>query len=282
MWLRIARRYRIGVLEDHLLRYRRGHGSHPSVITTSARSPPACFRSSTQSSRARAHRCDTGSRRGVRGTSERRRRAAGRQPLHPRRSRGGTRRAPRGALQALAASCAIQRGRMIALALAVRVLTRLPRSTRVARLFERRWHHLRTPGEPTDVRCRWGHLRTACRSRDRRQDARPPDPPGARRAGLWQSAHDRVCLGHRRLVIVDPSPDANQPFVSGDGNFVAVFNGEIYTFLFLRRELERAGVSFGPAPTPRSSSRRTRPGEPNVSIGSRGCLPSRSGTERES
>ena len=43
-------------------------------------------------------------------------------------------------LRALAASRAIQRGRMIALALGLRLLTRLPRSTGVAGLFERRWH----------------------------------------------------------------------------------------------------------------------------------------------
>ena len=62
-------------------------------------------------------------------------------------------------------------------------------------------------------------------------------------AGLRQSADDRVRLGHRRLVIVDPSPDANQPFVSGDGNLWPSSTVRSTT-RSLRRELERAGVSF--------------------------------------
>jgi asparagine synthase (glutamine-hydrolysing) len=67
---------------------------------------------------------------------------------------------------------------------------------------------------------------------------------GPDHGGLWRSDDQRVCLGHRRLVIVDPSPASNQPFVSADGNLVIVFNGEIYNFRDVRRELEREGVSF--------------------------------------
>jgi asparagine synthase (glutamine-hydrolysing) len=63
-------------------------------------------------------------------------------------------------------------------------------------------------------------------------------------AGIWQSVDRRICLGHRRLVIVDPSPEANQPFVANAGGLVAVYNGEIYNFVSLRRELEGLGVPF--------------------------------------
>src|SRR5829696_1138804 len=63
-------------------------------------------------------------------------------------------------------------------------------------------------------------------------------------AGLWSSADLRVCLGFRRLAIIDPSPDADQPFLSEDGRFAIVLNGEIYNFRSLRSELETKGVQF--------------------------------------
>lgn len=51
-------------------------------------------------------------------------------------------------------------------------------------------------------------------------------------------------LGHDRLSIIDLSPSANQPMFSADGKVAVVFNGEIYNFLDLRRELEAAGYIF--------------------------------------
>lgn len=63
-------------------------------------------------------------------------------------------------------------------------------------------------------------------------------------AGIWSSPDGRVCLGHRRLSIVDLSPEANQPFVSRDGRFVVTFNGEIYNFRELRKDLEVEGIHF--------------------------------------
>lgn len=63
-------------------------------------------------------------------------------------------------------------------------------------------------------------------------------------AGLWSSPDGRVCLGHRRLSIVDLSADADGPFVSTDGRFVVTFNGEIYNFRALRGQLAAEGVVF--------------------------------------
>ena len=63
-------------------------------------------------------------------------------------------------------------------------------------------------------------------------------------AGLWSSPDGRVCLGHRRLTIIDPSPEANQPFVTEEGRLTIVLNGEIYNFRALGRELENEGVLF--------------------------------------
>jgi asparagine synthase (glutamine-hydrolysing) len=67
---------------------------------------------------------------------------------------------------------------------------------------------------------------------------------GPDHAASWLSAERLVGLGHRRLAVIDPLPEANQPFVSHDGRFVLVFNGELYNYRELRRALERDGVRF--------------------------------------
>ncbi len=46
-----------------------------------------------------------------------------------------------------------------------------------------------------------------------------------------------IALGHNRLSIIDLSDTANQPFYSQDKNQVLVFNGEIYNYLELKKEL---------------------------------------------
>lgn len=51
-------------------------------------------------------------------------------------------------------------------------------------------------------------------------------------------------LGHRRLSIIDLSASANQPMRDGSGRYLIVFNGEIYNFAELRRELEAKGHGF--------------------------------------
>jgi len=56
--------------------------------------------------------------------------------------------------------------------------------------------------------------------------------------------HDRVLLGHRRLSIVDTSKAGHQPFPNRDGSVQVVFNGEIYNFRELRKDLEAAGRAF--------------------------------------
>lgn len=54
----------------------------------------------------------------------------------------------------------------------------------------------------------------------------------------------RGALVHTRLSIIDLSEEANQPFVSDCGNYMIVFNGEIFNYLELREELEELGESF--------------------------------------
>lgn len=52
-----------------------------------------------------------------------------------------------------------------------------------------------------------------------------------------------VALGHARLAIIDIAGGA-QPMFSPDNSLAVVFNGEIYNFLELRRELEQSGCVF--------------------------------------
>jgi len=53
-----------------------------------------------------------------------------------------------------------------------------------------------------------------------------------------------IGLAHRRLSIIDLSPDGNQPMFSRDGRYVIVFNGEIYNFQALREKLVKSGTMF--------------------------------------
>lgn len=63
-------------------------------------------------------------------------------------------------------------------------------------------------------------------------------------SGSWFSTDHSVGLGHRRLAIIDPTEGAAQPMASMDGRYVMVYNGEVYNFLELKRELAAAGRAF--------------------------------------
>ena len=63
-------------------------------------------------------------------------------------------------------------------------------------------------------------------------------------AGAWLDAETGVALGHRRLSILDLSALGHQPMRSDDGRYLIVFNGEIYNFAELRRDLEARGQAF--------------------------------------
>ncbi len=74
-----------------------------------------------------------------------------------------------------------------------------------------------------------------------RDAMRPRGPDGA---GLWVSADGRAALAHRRLSIIDLSEAGAQPMATPDGSLRVVFNGEIYNYRELRRELEGQGHQF--------------------------------------
>src|SRR5262245_12759685 len=52
-----------------------------------------------------------------------------------------------------------------------------------------------------------------------------------------------VALGHRRLAIID-LVSGQQPMSNADGSVTVVFNGEIYNFRELRKQLEARGLRF--------------------------------------
>lgn len=54
--------------------------------------------------------------------------------------------------------------------------------------------------------------------------------------------HPQVCLGHNRLSIIDLEKESNQPFVKNKN--AIVFNGEIYNYAILKKELEKKAIYF--------------------------------------
>ena len=72
-------------------------------------------------------------------------------------------------------------------------------------------------------------------------------------SGLWRSPSldlagggpsSACALGHARLSIIDLSDAAAQPMTTGDGRYRLVYNGEVYNFAEIRRELETLGETF--------------------------------------
>jgi asparagine synthase (glutamine-hydrolysing) len=60
--------------------------------------------------------------------------------------------------------------------------------------------------------------------------------------GYWTNSF--IGFGHRRLAIIDLSPLGHQPMKNNDETMVITFNGEIYNFHALRKELQAKGHTF--------------------------------------
>jgi asparagine synthase (glutamine-hydrolysing) len=60
----------------------------------------------------------------------------------------------------------------------------------------------------------------------------------------WSDAESGIWLGHRRLAIVDLSPNGAQPMLSHTGRYVLAYNGEVYNKDALRAEAEAKGIAF--------------------------------------
>jgi len=63
-------------------------------------------------------------------------------------------------------------------------------------------------------------------------------------SGTWVDSEVGLAFGHRRLSIIDVSDAGHQPMISEDGRYVITYNGEIYNFRELRRQLEKLGYQF--------------------------------------
>jgi glycosyltransferase involved in cell wall biosynthesis len=147
MWLRIARRYPLGVVDEHLLLYRRGHGSSSEryhrlrtdeerFFTILDLELAAHGRAVAAESALRAYEAHR--------AQDTLMRAVNHYILGNRaEALGALRAAP---LRTIARGRQIQRGRMLALAMGLQLVLRTPRLPAVASLFERRWH-----GSPTSA-----------------------------------------------------------------------------------------------------------------------------------
>ena len=74
--------------------------------------------------------------------------------------------------------------------------------------------------------------------RDRLRHRGPDDQ------GVFLDQSGLAALAHARLSILDLTPNGHQPMFSADERYVIVFNGEIYNFSALRREIEAKGHVF--------------------------------------
>src|SRR5579864_7843714 len=79
---------------------------------------------------------------------------------------------------------------------------------------------------------------SVCRMTDQLTHRGPDD------TGIWVDRGTGIALGQRRLSILDLSRDGHQPMHSESGRYVIVFNGEVYNFGDLRKELDGKGHTF--------------------------------------
>lgn len=61
--------------------------------------------------------------------------------------------------------------------------------------------------------------------------------------GSWENKAGNVKLGHRRLAIIDTDSRSNQPMLFND-RYAIVFNGEIFNYIEIKKELEKKGIRF--------------------------------------
>ena len=62
--------------------------------------------------------------------------------------------------------------------------------------------------------------------------------------GIYVDEKHSLVLGHRRLSLIDLSPGGHQPMAYANERFYIIYNGELYNYIELKEELEKAGCSF--------------------------------------
>jgi asparagine synthase (glutamine-hydrolysing) len=80
-------------------------------------------------------------------------------------------------------------------------------------------------------------LRSICAAMTETLRHRGPDA-----GDVWVEAESGVALGQRRLAIIDLSPGGAQPMLSADRRYAITFNGEIYNYREMRRDLAAGGI----------------------------------------
>jgi len=63
-------------------------------------------------------------------------------------------------------------------------------------------------------------------------------------SGIWTDPDSGIALGHARLAILDLSPKGHQPMQSQNGKYIITYNGEIYNYKELTKELQQFGAHF--------------------------------------
>src|SRR5512132_720716 len=74
------------------------------------------------------------------------------------------------------------------------------------------------------------------------QHTRGPDDRGTVDIGLGNFT---LTLGHNRLSVIDLSVAGHQPMTDRSSAYTITYNGEIYNYIELKRELEDLGAQFG-------------------------------------
>ena len=87
-----------------------------------------------------------------------------------------------------------------------------------------------------------GHDRPLRQTLDAMTDSLSHRGPDGR--GIWIDDNRGIALGHRRLSIIDLSPSGAQPMASASERWVITYNGEIYNFAELRREIEKRDATY--------------------------------------
>lgn len=75
-------------------------------------------------------------------------------------------------------------------------------------------------------------IKDTIRSMANKIEHRGPDDEG-----FWMDENSGVALGHRRLSIIDLSPTGHQPMVSHSGRYIIVYNGEVYNYQDILKDM---------------------------------------------
>ena len=67
---------------------------------------------------------------------------------------------------------------------------------------------------------------------------------GPDNSDLWISENKKVVFGHRRLSIIDLSVNGNQPMHSKCKNYSIIFNGEIYNYKSISKNILEKGINL--------------------------------------